>query len=581
VSGRNGVVADRLQNAALEVLVAPAAPHSLQAEQAVIGSILKQADSLTRVVDRLRTEHFYDPRHQRIWRAILTLHHRQVPADYHTIADELERQGTYVQSGGVQYLADINLATPTTAHIEHYARIVLECAARRRAIDQAQHAAELAYRPGSDMRSLADQLGQVAVALRAGDPVSGACEGTFTAAELMDMELPEPRWAVPDLVPCGLSLLAARPKFGKSWLTLQVALAVAGGGRALSQISVEQGPVLYLALEDNKRRLQERLKRLLAGSPAPAALHLETTWPRLDEGGYERLQRWLDAHRDTRLLVIDTWARLQPRPRQGANPYFEDSAAAIRLKAVADERQLAILAVHHTRKPFREGALADFLDEVLGSSGLPAIADTTLVLQRKRFKSEAVLHITGRDVVEQARALEWDELTGWSIGGDAETAEIHRQRRQVLQVLREEGRPMTPSEMAPLLDKGQSATKMMLRRMAHDGQLVVQRGRYALPEWSLRIADVSDPSDRVTGAPAEEPSEFKNDPREAESRSHLLEPNVTGNGAAASRNGAAGHSVTRSPSLRCLACGEVLGPADIRGGFGLHLDCRLDPGPAP
>ncbi len=113
----------------------------------------------------------------------------------------------------------------------------------------------------------------------------GVFEGTFTAADLMREELPPVRWAVPGILPEGLSLLAGKPKLGKSWLALGLAVAKASGGVALGKIPVDQGEVLYLALEDNRRRLQNRLRKVLDGSPPPEGLHIATEWARVDEGG--------------------------------------------------------------------------------------------------------------------------------------------------------------------------------------------------------------------------------------------------------------------------------------------------------
>jgi RecA-family ATPase len=81
-------------------------------------------------------------------------------------------------------------------------------------------------------------------------------EATFTAAELMAFEFPEARWAVPGIIPEGVTLLAGKPKQGKSWASLGISIAVATGGEALGKVRVERGEVLYLALEDNPRRLQ-------------------------------------------------------------------------------------------------------------------------------------------------------------------------------------------------------------------------------------------------------------------------------------------------------------------------------------
>src|SRR5215212_685192 len=84
---------------------------------------------------------------------------------------------------------------------------------------------------------------------------------TMSATELMRLELPPVKWAVPGVLPEGVAILAGKPKMGKSWLALGLCVAVAAGGRALGKIPVEQGAALYLGLEDQKRRLQRRLKK--------------------------------------------------------------------------------------------------------------------------------------------------------------------------------------------------------------------------------------------------------------------------------------------------------------------------------
>ena len=97
------------------------------------------------------------------------------------------------------------------------------------------------------------------VAIKTGQPESRASLHTITARELLTKEWPEPPWVVPGLLPVGLTLLAGRPKVGKSWLALQLAGAVATGGVFLDA-HVQPAPCLYLALEDSPRRLAERMK---------------------------------------------------------------------------------------------------------------------------------------------------------------------------------------------------------------------------------------------------------------------------------------------------------------------------------
>jgi RecA-family ATPase len=97
---------------------------------------------------------------------------------------------------------------------------------------------------------------------------------TFTAVELMAMELSPVRWVVPGILPEGVTFLAGKPKMGKSWMTLDLGIAIAVGGVALGTKWVEQGEVLCLALEDNLRRLKERTEKLLPDGAVPENLHM-------------------------------------------------------------------------------------------------------------------------------------------------------------------------------------------------------------------------------------------------------------------------------------------------------------------
>jgi hypothetical protein len=305
---------------------------------------------------------------------------------------------------------------------------------------------------------------------------NGQIPETVTAIDLMAADLPPVRWVVPGILPEGVTLLAGKPKLGKSWLALGLCVAVAAGGVALGTRKVERGDVLYLALEDNRRRLQKRLGKMLR-APAPSGLEMATAWPKLDEGGVEALGAWLREHPEARLIAVDTLAKTRPRTR-GQNVYQEDYAALEELLPLAGEHGVAIVVIHHTRKM----AAADPLDEISGSTGLTGGVDGVLVLKRDRGKADAVLHVDGRDIEEPAEyALKWDaETAGWTIAGDAEEYRMSEERKAILGVLTESAEFLSPGEVADALDKPRNTIKQRLWRMAQDGQVENRNGRYGI-----------------------------------------------------------------------------------------------------
>lgn len=314
----------------------------------------------------------------------------------------------------------------------------------------------------------------------------------WDGVELMKTSFPEPRYAVPGLIPEGLTLLCSTPKFGKSWWALGVCLDIARGGSALGSIDVERGESLYLALEDTPRRLRSRLLKLLDGTAMPPGLNLVTEWS--PELRLEPVRRHLSTNPDTRLVVVDVLAKTRPIGITGESIYNADYRTAGEWKSLADEFGVAVVVVHHTRKAGSE----DFLDTVSGTNGLAGAADAIIVMRRSRGSADAEMHLTGRDVREAKFAMRFDEdLGAWNLlEGPAEVHALPETRRRIVTLLAD-GQPRTPKQIAEALDVTHENVKKTCQRMLEADQLDAAEGYYTLSPLSPLSPE--EPGERDTG----------------------------------------------------------------------------------
>lgn len=298
--------------------------------------------------------------------------------------------------------------------------------------------------------------------------------GHQTAADILAKELPPVSFIVPGYLSEGLTILAGRPKLGKSWMSLGLAIAVATNGLALGSIKVKPGSVLYLALEDNERRLQQRLKQLRPEGTKLDALFIETECPRLDEGGVEAIREWVLEIPDARLVIIDVFNKVRSQKNTNDTPYEADYRALGPLKTLADEHSIAILVVHHVRKMKAE----DPFDMVSGTTGFTGAADTILILD-KGSRGDT-LYGRGRDIEEIETALAFDRSTGsWTAVGPASEVRRSDEREAILSVLKQAEGPMSPAKIADVLDVSSNNIRQLLKKMAEAGEVETQgRGQY-------------------------------------------------------------------------------------------------------
>jgi len=193
----------------------------------------------------------------------------------------------------------------------------------------------------------------------------------------------------------GTYLLAGAPKLGKSFLVAQLAYHVSTG-TPFWDYPVRKGTVLYLALEDDNRRLQNRMYQMFDMAIADQ-LFFATHARQLGNGLDEQLERFVREHPDTKLIIIDTLQKIREIGGE-AYSYASDYDIITRLKSFADCRGLCLILVHHTRKQKAD----DVFDMISGTNGLLGAADGAFLLQKPtRTANEATLDISGRDQQDQ------------------------------------------------------------------------------------------------------------------------------------------------------------------------------------
>lgn len=295
----------------------------------------------------------------------------------------------------------------------------------------------------------------------------------FSAKQLVARKFPDQKWAVPGVIQEGLTLLIGPPKIGKSWMALDLCVSVAQGGLALDKIKVEKGDVLYLALEDNERRMSSRLKRRLDNGPAPDCLDIQLDWE-----GTEQVDSWLDEHPRARLVVIDVLARVRGETFSDTS-YDKDYKDVLPLKELADRHNVAIVIIHHTRKAKAD---EDWMDAVSGTNALAGAADAVLLLKRSRGADDARLYLTGRDVEDDEKALSFEPLRGRFalMDGPAGDYDVATEgRRSILTVLKAQG-GLGPKDIAEQSGLSPGNVRQLLGRMVKDDQVTkAGRGKYS------------------------------------------------------------------------------------------------------
>lgn len=309
---------------------------------------------------------------------------------------------------------------------------------------------------------------------------NGALARLKTARELVRQEYPDPKWAVPGILPEGLNILGGKPKYGKSIMALNICMAITTGVKVFGNIQAKKGRAVYLSLEDTERRLDDRVMTMITTERVPDTLHLATEWPKMGSGGLRDLEVIIKVFSDDlRLVVIDTLQKFRPLSTGKQNVQYQvDYEDVAKIKALADKYKISILLVHHLRKMDAE----DVMDTFSGTLGLTGAADGLLALIRKSGQTE--LHVTGRDVESEEYALRLEpEILRWEIIGKADEVMDTSHKQKLFNALKQSSEPLSPKELSEITGLQNSYVKKTLPKLIEVGNVRrIRYGKYVFRE---------------------------------------------------------------------------------------------------
>lgn len=387
-------------------------PHNIEAEAAVLGALLIDAEAIYRVLPFLRAEDFYLKKHQRIYEAIVAIHERREPPDLLTLATELEQREHLAEVGGPAYLAQLVNAVPSAINVESYGRIVEQAAVRRRLLDAASSIAQLAYKEDLPIEQVVDRAEQVIFGVsekrvtRDLQPIQEVLESYYEHIDNLAAHRGEPM-GVPtgftdlDKILGGfqrsdLVILAARPGVGKTSLMLGFALRAAERKRTVGIFSLEMSAEqivqrmvsAYSRIDAQRLRLGEieddewvrfsdavaRLSELpiyIDDTPAASPLQVRTKCRRLQS------ERGLD-------LVIVDYLQLMSADLRTENRVQEVSYISRMLKALARELDVPVIAASQLSRAVEQRAdKRPVLSDLRESGSLEQDADVVMFIYRE------------------------------------------------------------------------------------------------------------------------------------------------------------------------------------------------------
>ena len=394
-------------------------PHDLEAEQAIIGSMLTDRDAVISAIEILKEEDFYREDNKAIYKAILNLYNRAEPIDIITVKSELESMGKFEQVGGLEYLAELPEKVPTTANAMKYIKIVEEKSTLRRLIKTANEIIELGYSPTEDVEDIMEGAEKKIFNImqeknqKGYAPIKDVLVESFTKLE----ELYNRKQHITG-VPSGfteldyrtagfhgseLILIAARPAMGKTAFALNIATNAAVKANV---------PVAVFSLEMSKEQLVNRILcsesmvdsnkvrtgkleeddwTKLAGAIGPlseAEIFIDDT-PGINITEIRAKCRKLKLEKNIGMVVIDYLQLIQGSNKRGGSREQEISEISRSLKILEKELDVPVIALSQlSRAAEQRPDHRPMLSDLRESGAIEQDADIVMFLYRDDYYNQ-------------------------------------------------------------------------------------------------------------------------------------------------------------------------------------------------
>ena len=390
-------------------------PHDVEAEEAVLGSILIDGECLTRLVPLLKEGAFYRERNQLCFDAALSLFQRDQAVDQVTLAGELARTEKLVLAGGMAYLSHLVSITPTSVHAEDYAQVISRTSSMRRLIDAGNRIIDLGYADTEDLEATMRQAEDALFTVRG----TGQPRSFVPLKEIYDQYLQEQASAAadpefsgmpimsgfPDLDEClgglqraDLVILGARPSMGKSSLAVNMAVNAAKSGQTCGVFSLEMTReqlamrILASEAEIDSHRLRLGLYTHMEEDRIIDSIGRLSDLPvYIDDTPYQGMvemrgkARRLALERGLDLLVVDYLQLVQGKQKWGqSNRVQEITEISRELKVLAGDLKVVLIACSQLNRmvenrPNNRPRLSDLRD----SGSIEQDADVVMFIHRE------------------------------------------------------------------------------------------------------------------------------------------------------------------------------------------------------